>query len=79
MFPSATRRVGAIGREWNTSSSANNIRLPSVGVGDTYSSFGVRSALERIPHPVSEIDDVLIFTVVGLEQLDQFFTPLAQR
>ena len=36
-------------------------------------------ALERIPHPVSEIDDVLIFTVVGLEQLDQFFTPLAQR
>ena len=36
-------------------------------------------ALERIPHPVSKIDDVLIFTVVGLEQLDQFFAPLAQR
>ncbi len=36
-------------------------------------------ALERIPHPVSEIDDVLIFAVVGLKQLDQFFTPLAQR
>ena len=33
----------AIGREWNTSSSANNIRLLSVGVRRPYSLFGVRS------------------------------------
>ena len=28
---------------------------------------------------MSEIDDVLIFAVVGLKQLDQFFASLAQR